>query len=97
MADQDARRLFDGFNSLPPHPLIHHQGHAPVESHSGPGRDGCYLGDIQMEAVMQREYLATYAWGDKSGLSLHLNGFILPDDEFSDFEVEGFFLPGFHA
>ena len=47
-------------NPLPLHPLIHNQGHAAVESHSGPGRDRCYLGDIQVEAVVQRDNLALH-------------------------------------
>ena len=28
---------------LPPHPLIHHQGHATLELHNGLGRDGFEL------------------------------------------------------
>jgi len=35
---------------LPPHPLIHHQGHATLELHNGLGRDGFDLGNIQMES-----------------------------------------------
>ncbi len=47
--------------------------------------------DIQMKAVMQREHLALHARGDDGGLACDLDGFTLPDDEVSDFEVEGFF------
>ena len=52
---------------LPPHPLIHHQGHATLELHNGLGRDGFDLGNIQMESVMQqREHLALHARRDHS-------------------------------
>ena len=50
-----------------------------------------------MEAVMQRDDLALHAWGDDGGLAFDLDGFILPDNEVTDFEVEGFFSPGVHA
>ena len=46
---------------------------------------------------MQRDDLASHTRGDHSGLTFELDGFILPDDEVADFEVEGFFLPGIHA
>ena len=55
--------------ALPPHPLIHHQGQAALELHSGPGRDGFDFGDIQMEAIVQRDDFASHAWGDKSGFA----------------------------
>jgi len=50
-----------------------------------------------MEAVMQRDDLATHARCDNSGLAFQLDGFILPDDGVADFEAEGFFLPSVHA
>ncbi len=40
------RELTGVSNPLPLHPLIHHQGHAALEPHSGPGRNGFDLGDI---------------------------------------------------
>ncbi len=82
---------------LPPHPLIHHQAHATLELHSGPGRNGFDLGDIQMKAVVQRDDLALHARGHQRGLAFHLDGFILPDDEVADLQAEGFLLPGVHA
>jgi len=94
VADQDARRLLDGFNPLPPHPRIHHQGHAILELHYGPGRDGSALDHIQVKAIMQRNDLALHARGDHSGLAFHLDSFILPDDEVADLEVEGSFCQG---
>ena len=84
-------------NLLPPQPLIRHQGHATVELHDSFGRDGFALDHIQMEAVMQRDDLATHARCDHSGLSFDLNGFILPDNEVADLEAEGFILPGVHC
>ncbi len=80
VADQDARRLLDGFNPLPLHPLIHHQRYATVELHSGCGWDGFDLHHIQLKAIVQRKHLATHAWGDNSGLAFDLDCFILPDD-----------------
>ncbi len=50
-----------------------------------------------MKAVMQREHLALHAGCDNRGLAFHLDGFVLPDNEVADFEVEGLFLPGVHA
>ena len=55
------------------------------------------LSDIQMEAVMQRDDLALHARGGNRGLAFQLNGFVLPDDEVADFEVEGLFSPGVYA
>ena len=97
MADQDARRLLDGFNPLPLHPLIHHQPHPILKLHDSLWRDGFALDHIQMKAVMQLEHLALHAWGDNSGLAFDLDCFIPPDDEVADLEVEGFFLPGVHG
>ena len=84
-------------NPLPLHPLIHHQPHPILELHNSFGRDGFDIGDIQMEAVMQRDDLTLHARCDNSGLAFDLDGFILLDDGVADFEVEGFFSPGFHA
>ena len=81
-------------NLLPLHPLIHHQGDAILKLHYGRGQDGFALHHIQMEAVMQREYLALHARCDHGGLAFDLDGFILPDDPVADFKVEGFFSPG---
>jgi len=83
-------------NPFPLHPLIDHQGHAIVEPHYGLGRDGFALGDIQVKAIVQRKHLALHARCDNSRLAFDLNGFILPDDEVADFEVEGFLLLGVH-
>jgi len=85
-----------GCSLLPLHPLIDHQGHATLELHSGLGRDGFDLGDIQVKSVMQREHLALHSWTDHSGLAFHLDGFILPDDEVADLQAKGFLLPGVH-
>ncbi len=83
---------------LPPHPLIHHQGHATLELHNGLGRDGFDLENIQMESVMQqREHLALHARRDHSGLAFHLDSFTLPDDPVADFQTEGLFPPGVHS
>ena len=46
---------------------------------------------------MQRDNLATHAWGDKSGLAFDLDGFILPDNEVANLEAERFFLPSVYA
>jgi len=97
VAGQDARRLLDGFNPLPAHPLIHHQPHPILELHYGPGQDGSALHHIQMKAVMQRDDLALHARLDDSRLAFHLDSFILPDDDVADLEAEGFFLLGVHA
>ena len=79
---------------LPPHPLIDHQVHAAVELHYSLERDGFALDHIQMKAVMQRKHLTLHAWRHHSGLAFDLDGFILPDDEVADLEVERFLLPG---
>ena len=50
-----------------------------------------------MKAVMQREHLALHAGCHQRGLAFDLDGFILPDDEVTHFEVEGFLSPGVHA
>ena len=50
---------------LPLHPLIHHQRHPILKLHDSFGRNGIDLGDIQMEAVMQRKDLALHAWREE--------------------------------
>ncbi len=49
------------------------------------------------EAVVEREHLTLHAWFDNRGLAFDLDGFILPDDEVADLEIEDLFLPGVHA
>jgi len=42
--------------------------------------------------------IETYgSWGFENGLAFDFDGFILPDDEVADLEVEGFFSPGVHS
>ncbi len=50
-----------------------------------------------VKVVMQRDDLALHARCDNSGLTLDLDGFILPDNEVAHLEVEGLFSPGVHA
>ncbi len=82
---------------LPPHPLIHHQPQPTLEPHSGPGRDWGDIGDIQVEAVMQREHLALHARFDNRRLAFGLDGFIAPNYPITDFETEGLFSPAVNA
>ncbi len=43
-----------------------------------------------VKVVMQRDDLALHARCDNSGLTLDLDGLILPYDNVADFEAEGF-------
>jgi len=46
---------------------------------------------------MQRQHLTLHTRCDNGGLAFDLDGFILPDNEVADLEVEDLLSPGVHA